>query len=147
MYRALDASIDDAAWARWRDAAAAAVGARLGDDLMVVVADDPDMPGRLVSCGAGTISGRLPNPWRDDALVGYVQWMSTEPAFQRGGLARTVLARLLDWFAARGVVNVELHASPQGEPLYRAAGFWAGRGGVAMRRRPWDPPPDPGSCE
>ena len=142
MYRALGATLDEASWGRWRVAAARAVGARLGDDLMVVVADDPGAPGRLVSCGAATVTERLPNPWHEDALVGYIQWMSTEPDFRRWGLARAVLAALLDWFAARGVDNVELHASPQGEGLYASAGFWAGWGGVAMRRRSWDPPPD-----
>jgi hypothetical protein len=49
---------------------------------------------------------------------------------------------VLAWFEERGVDNVELHATPQGEALYRSEGFWRGIGGLPMRRRPWDPPPD-----
>ena len=141
MYRALGASLSEQTWTEWRRAAAKAVGARLDDDLVVVVAEDPDAPGRLVSCGAGTISERLPNPWHDTASVGYIQWMSTEPAFRRRGLARAVLDGIVAWFDERGVDNLELHASTEGAPLYTSAGFWAGSTGLALRRRPWDPPP------
>jgi len=141
MYRSLGVARPEDQWERWRGAAQRAVLARLGGDLTVVVADDPGAPGRLVACGAGTIVTRLPNPSHDDPRVGYVQWMSTEPAFRRRGLARAVLRALLDWYEERGVDNVELHASPAGAALYRSEGFWEGRTGLAMRRRPWDPPP------
>ncbi len=140
MYRSLGVSLDDAVWERWRVSAVAAVRARLGADLTVVVAEDPGAPGHVVACGAGVVLRRLPGP-AGDARVGYVQWMSTEPAFRRRGLARAVLRALLAWFEAQGVDNVELHASPDGDPLYRSEGFWEGSTGLAMRRRPWDPVP------
>jgi hypothetical protein len=41
-------------------------------------------------------------------------------------LARAVTITLLDWFAARQVPSVELHATPDGESLYRALGFEQG---------------------
>jgi GNAT superfamily N-acetyltransferase len=141
MYRALGADLREDDWTRWRAAAATAVRSRLGADLEVVVVEDAAGSGHLVACGAATVAERLPNPWHAQAVVGYVQWMSTEPAFRRRGLARAVLVGLLGWLEARGVDNVELHASPEGDALYRSEGFWAGTGGVAMRRRPWDPPP------
>jgi len=141
--RRLGAPGTDDAWERWRRSAQRAVRARLGADLTVVVAGDPSAPGRLVACGAGTITERLPNPWHVDARVGYIQWMSTEPAFRRQGLGRAVLRGLLEWFTGRGVDTVELHASDDGARLYLAEGFWRGTGGEAMRRRPWDPPPGP----
>jgi GNAT superfamily N-acetyltransferase len=143
MYRALGAQCSEVQWDYWRGAAADALRRRLGADLTVVVVDEPGVATRLVSCGAGTIAARLPNPWHDTALVGYIQWMSTHPAFRRRGLARAVLSGLLEWFEGRGVDSVELHASTEGVALYRAAGFWAGNGGLALRRRAWDPPPDP----
>jgi GNAT superfamily N-acetyltransferase len=143
MYRSLGVTHPEGDWEGWRAAAGRAVSARLGHDLEVVVAEDPGAPGRLVACGAGTIVERLPNPSHADARVGYIQWMSTEPAFRRRGLGRAVLRALLDWYGRRGVDNVELHASPSGAPLYRAEGFWEGSTGLAMRRRPWDPPPSP----
>jgi GNAT superfamily N-acetyltransferase len=142
MYRSLGVTLEEDGWGRWRSSALRSVRARLGADLAVVVAEDPGAPGRLVTCGAGTISERLPGP-AADARVGYIQWMSTEPAFRRRGLGRAVLRALLEWFESEGVDNGELHASPDGAPLYRSEGFWEGSTGLALRRRPWDPPPGP----
>jgi GNAT superfamily N-acetyltransferase len=139
MYRSLGLDFDEGEWATWRVSAVRAVQARLGRDLTVVVAEDPDGPGHLLACGAGVISERLPNPSHADARVGYVQWMSTEPHARRQGLGRAVLQGLLAWFESEGVDNVELHASPDGVGLYRSEGFWEGSTGLALRRRPWDP--------
>ena len=84
---------------------------------------------------------RFPTVGQPDGRVGYVQWMSTDPAYRRQGLGRGVLRALLAWFEGGGIDNVELHASPDGAPLYKAEGFWRGTGGEALRRRPYDPPP------
>jgi len=54
---------------------------------------------------------------------GYVQWMATEPAHRRRGLARAVFTSILAWLSERGVANVELHATASGEPLYRSFGL------------------------
>jgi GNAT superfamily N-acetyltransferase len=141
MYRSLGIELAPGVWERWRSSAARAVRSRLGVELTAVVAEDPDGPARLVACGAGAISERLPNPSHGDPRVGYVQWMSTEPAWRSRGLGRAVLRALLDWFESQGVDNVELHASVSGASLYRSEGFWEGSTGIAMRRRSWDPPP------
>lgn len=133
---------DEAGWARWRAASLAVTAGLPRDDLGVFVVDHPDHPGALVSCGAGVVTRRLPNPWHPQGLVGYVQWMSTEPAWRRRGLGRAVLRAVLQFFEERGVDNVELHATADGAPLYRSEGFWEGSAGLAMRRRPYDPPPE-----
>ncbi len=143
MYRSLGLDFDDEVWRRWRLGAEEAVRTRLGAELTVVVAEDPGVPGHLVACGAGAISQRLPSPAHRSARVGYVQWMSTEPGFRRRGLGRAVLGALLAWFESHEVDNVELHASADGEALYRSEGFWEGSTAVALRRRPWDPAPAP----
>ncbi len=143
MYRSLGLTFDDDVWTRWRASATQAVSERLGADLAVAVVEDPGAPGHLVACGAGAISSRLPSPAHASSRVGYIQWMSTEPDFRRRGLGRAVLGFLLGWFESEGVDNVELHASPHGDPLYRAEGFWEGSTGRALRRRPWDPAPGP----
>jgi GNAT superfamily N-acetyltransferase len=132
-----DALGDD--WRRWQERAAAAV-AHVGPDRAVFVVDRPDGTG-LASCGAGTVAQRLPSPRHPDGRAGYVQWMSTEPAHQHQGYGRAVLRRLLDWYDELGVGPVELHATAEGARLYRSEGFWEGSGAVALRRRPWDPPP------
>jgi GNAT superfamily N-acetyltransferase len=143
MYRSLGLTFDDDVWGRWRASAVQAVSERLGADLTVAVVEDPGAPGHLVACGAGTVSQRLPSPAHASSRVGYIQWMSTEPEFRHRGLGRAVLRFLLGWFESEGVDNVELHASPQGDPLYRDEGFWEGSTGLALRRRPWDPAPGP----
>ena len=141
MYHSLGVAHPDAVWERWRGRAEEVVRGSLGDRLTAVVVDDPAVPGRLLACGAAIIVGRLPNPSHADDRVAYIQWMSTDTAARRRGLGTAVLRGLLAWCAERGVDNVELHASPDGAALYRAAGFWEGSTGRAMRRRPWDPPP------
>ena len=138
MYLALEAPPPPpGGWEGWTAEAEAHLARRLDQDVVVFVVDDPDAPGHLVSCGAGTVWTRLPNAWYPaDPRAGYVQWMSTEPEFRRRGLNRLVLRALLDWFDAEGIQLVELHASPMGAPLYRSEGFDEGGGwGVALRRR------------
>ncbi len=141
MFRGLAGALDEGQWASWRRAALEVVARLPKDTVAVFVVDNPRRPGTLVSCGAGIVVPRLPNPWHSGGRVGYVQWMSTEPAFRRRGLARAVLRAVLGWFDERDVDNVELHATEQGAPLYRSEGFWRGSSGEPMRRRPWDPPP------
>lgn len=141
MFRGLDVGADEQRWTAWRATALRAVACLPSEEMAVFVAEDPDCPGTLVSCGAGVVQPRLPVPWRAASPAGYVQWMSTEPAFRRRGLGRAVLRAVLAWFEERGIDNVELHATDQGAPLYRSEGFWRGSAGEPMRRRPWDPPP------
>jgi GNAT superfamily N-acetyltransferase len=136
-------------WDEWAANVAATLSERSPDQLAVFVVDRPDgvgpPSGGLVAVGAGTIAARLPSPRQPDGRGGYVQWMSTEPGYQRRGYGRAILARLLRWYDAQGIATVELHATPEGTALYRSEGFWEGTGAVALRRRPWDPPPETSS--
>jgi len=143
MWRAIGMAPEEGRLQEWRDTVAEAFS---WPHAAVFVVDDPDGDGGLAACGAGVTAQRLPNPWHlGGSPVGYVQWMSTDPAFRRRGLARAVLRAVLAWLDAQGIDDVELHASPDGAPLYRSEGFWRGNGGEPMRRRPWDPPPPAGA--
>jgi GNAT superfamily N-acetyltransferase len=119
----------------WQGEGERHVRERLGRDVAVLVADHPDVPGQLVASAAGTIAERLPGPRNPCGKAGYIQWVATEPAFRRRGLARAMIEALLTWYEAEGVSNVELHATPDGEPLYRSLGFDDGPP-LAMRRQP-----------
>jgi predicted acetyltransferase len=77
------------------------------------------------------------SPSNPAGLVGYVQWVATDAGFRRRGLCGRVMTSLLSWYDDRGVGVVELHATPDGEPVYRRLGFGE-NGGVALRRRSWD---------
>jgi GNAT superfamily N-acetyltransferase len=143
MYVALGAEPPpDGGWAGWAERTERTLSDRLGHDVTAFVVDDAGRPGHLVSCGTGTVWARLPNAWHADPRIGYIQWMSTEAAFRRRGYSRAVLRALLAWFDSLGVEVAELHASAMGERLYRAEGFADGRWGVALRRQPFDPPPE-----
>jgi GNAT superfamily N-acetyltransferase len=79
--------------------------------------------GTVVACGGVTICRRLPGPAAPDGRFAYIQWMITEPERRRRGYARQVFEAILAWIQAAGVRNLELHATPQAEPLYRSYGF------------------------
>jgi GNAT superfamily N-acetyltransferase len=114
----------DASGLQWRENAMKVMAERLGgDEVVVFVVDDPERPGALAACGAAAVIQRLPGPNTPAGRWGYVQWISTEPRYQRRGFARAVMNALIAWLEARGVYNLELHATAQGEPLYRSLGF------------------------
>ena len=109
---------------KWREHATKLLADRLGgDDVVVFAVDDPSESGKLVACGGAAIIQRLPGPSTPSGRWGYVQWMATDPKYRRRGLARAILTAIVDWLGARGVTNVELHATAMGEPLYRSFGF------------------------
>ncbi|HET9558265.1 MAG TPA: GNAT family N-acetyltransferase [Actinomycetota bacterium] len=108
----------------WRDACAAFLRDALATgDAGALVVDDPAEPGRLVACGVGTVTRRLPGPRTPNGRYGYIASMVTETGWQGRGLATAIVAGLLDWFRAQGINKVDLHASAHGEPIYRALGF------------------------
>ena len=86
------------------------------------VAVDP-LTGTIVAGGVVTIAQRLPSPPNPSGLQAYIQWVATAPAYRRRGLAREVLLGLLLWCKGRGLRGADLHATADGEALYRALGF------------------------
>lgn len=117
----------------WREEGRRQLATHLSGDLGAFVVDHPTEPGCLVASAAGAIAQRLPTPTNVTGRAGYVQWVCVDEAFRRAGLGRSVMRALLEWFDARGVAAVELHATPMAEPLYRSLGF-ADPGSRAMRR-------------
>lgn len=49
----------------------------------------------------------------------------TEPEFRRRGIARQIMAAILDWARQRGFRTINLHASDEGRALYEKLGFEA----------------------
>ena len=109
--------------ADWHEAAREAVQRRLDEDLVVFVVDDPTQPGRLAAVAVGMIVDRLPAPHNLSGRVGYVQWVATDPAWHRHGLAREAMLALLGRFDAAQVPVAELHTSPGAHRLYSSLGF------------------------
>lgn len=105
----------------WRDACAAALRDQLADDSRRIIVID-GAPG-LAACGIGVIDRRLPSPYNPSGLIGYVLGIVTDTAHRRRGHARLIMENLLQWFDDRGLRRVDLHASPDGQALYRSLGF------------------------
>ncbi|GAA2104585.1 hypothetical protein GCM10009759_40890 [Kitasatospora saccharophila] len=122
----------------WRRPAADLLVRRLAEPerrLQAYVVDDPERPGRLLSCAVGTLEQRLPAPGHPDGLFGFVFNVCTRPERRGHGHARACLAALLGWFDARGATRVDLHATEDGQALYRSLGF-RGHSTPLSRQRP-----------
>jgi len=120
----------------WRAEAEHQAQSRVGRDLVAFVIDHPGQAGALACSAAGTVADRLPSPVNRSGRAGYVQWVATEPDLRRRGAGRAVMQALLDWYEDDGISVVELHATSDGEPLYRSLGF-TDDGPPALRRRSW----------
>ncbi|WP_030295964.1 GNAT family N-acetyltransferase [Streptomyces katrae] len=114
----------------WRSALAVVLKEQLtADSVRILVVDGGH---GLAACGIGTVEQRLPGPHLCNGRVGQVIGVVTDPAHRRRGHSRAIMGALLDWFREREAARVDLYASAEGEPLYRALGF--------------DDHPDPALC-
>lgn len=110
----------------WQETAWATLRQRLAerdDSFAAYVVANPDRPGGLVACVVGVIESRLGGPNNPTGDVGYVFNVATDPDYRRRGYSRACMEALIDWYRRRGVTSVDLRASAEGEPLYRALGF------------------------
>jgi GNAT superfamily N-acetyltransferase len=107
----------------WLDALAAVLREQLTEDTTRILVVDGHGDGTIAACGIGAIAQWLPSPSRRNGRMGHVIGVVTDPAHRRRGHSRAIMRGLLDWFRDSDVPRVDLHASPDGEPLYRALGF------------------------
>lgn len=110
----------------WMDTCAAVLCARLAapePTMAAFVVERPGDPGHLASCAVGTIEQRLAGPKNPSGLVGHLFSVATDEDMRRRGYSRACVSALLDWYRERDVGKIDLHASVDGEPLYRSLGF------------------------
>jgi ribosomal protein S18 acetylase RimI-like enzyme len=105
----------------WRESLAGVLAEQLTAEGMRILVVDGDEG--LAACGVGSIEQRLPSPRAHNGRVGQVYGVVTDPAYRRRGHSRAIMVGLLGWFREREVARVDLHASRDGEPLYRSLGF------------------------
>ncbi|MEV5981479.1 GNAT family N-acetyltransferase [Streptomyces sp. NPDC052114] len=105
----------------WRHRLAAVLKDQLSADAARILVVDGEEG--LAACGIGTVEQWFPGPHNITGRVGHVIGVVTDPAYRRRGHSRAIMRTLLDWFRAQDVSRVDLYASPEGEPLYRALGF------------------------
>ncbi|GAA2353694.1 hypothetical protein Cme02nite_46170 [Catellatospora methionotrophica] len=107
----------------WQEHSRALLRRRLAEAGPTMAAYVVDGADGLAACAVGAIDERLGGPANPSGRTGYVYNVVTDEAYRRRGLSRACMTALLDWFAGRGVSAVDLRATADGEPLYRALGF------------------------
>ncbi|HEY7438103.1 MAG TPA: GNAT family N-acetyltransferase [Acidimicrobiia bacterium] len=108
----------------WHDRAVEVLRAELASGTAAAfVVDAPDQPGQLIASGVVLVHQRLPTAENPDGRVGHVQWVATERAHRRKGLATVIMRAIIDWLCDREIEAVELYASTEGAPLYASLGF------------------------
>ena len=118
MYDAMGVDHADPAWSA---SCADVLRAGLASGAMAAFVVEED--GRVVAGGVGMVEQRLPGPRNPSGRHGHVQSMATDVAARGRGYGRAVFGALMDWFDSVGVSSVDLHATPDGERLYRTYGF------------------------
>lgn len=116
---------------RWEAQCREVLAATLADGS--VIAALAEVGGLAVASGVARIWQWLPSPRTTSGIRAYIGSMATDPRFRKQGHARAVFDLLLQEVWQRGVEEVELHATPDGEPLYTSAGFSSDGGGQYMR--------------
>jgi len=106
---------------RWRAAARAALSDGLERGRLTVQVAERD--GDVVACAVALLQDRLPTPGTPTGTYGWLEQVATLPAARGRGAARSCVLACLDWLRAQGVREVQMQATPAGEPLYRELGF------------------------
>jgi GNAT superfamily N-acetyltransferase len=108
----------------WRRRNVAHFRRRLAEpDLFAAYVVDQPGGGGLAACAVGWLNEHLIGTDNPIGRAGYVANICTDPAYRRRGFSRATLTALLDWLRSTGIRIVDLHATADGEPLYRSLGF------------------------
>lgn len=94
--------------------------AHLDRDLFAYVVRDG---GRLAACALLLVTEKPMSPRFLNGKTGTVLNVYTRPDCRRRGCGRAVMEKLLAEAAEMGLCTVELKATDEGVPLYRAVGF------------------------
>ncbi len=106
---------------------------QLADETIVgAVMDRVDEPG-LCASGLLNVQQGLGSPRFPNGVLGRVGSVAVDPQWRRQGIGESVLRFLIDVARQRGVERIELHATPDGEQIYRRLGFRDRQGGLELR--------------
>jgi GNAT superfamily N-acetyltransferase len=139
MFDSMDGVMDTSSG--WQEPCAEVFRRGIGDgSIGAFVVDAPEGDG-LAACGVALVAARLPGPGNLTGRYGYVQSMATDERWRRRGFGRSVFGALVDWFRAEGVTAIDLHATDDGEALYRSFGFREGETVELRWRARWEHTP------
>lgn len=77
----------------------------------------------IAGAGGMAVRQRPGNFMNPTGIEAYIMSMYTAPAHRRKGIATTILNKLVALATDRGIKVIELHATKDGEPVYRQNGF------------------------
>jgi len=95
------------------------------------VMDRVPEPG-LRASGLLQIQEGLASPRFPKGVVGHISSVAVDPQWRRQGIGESVLRFLIVEARTLGLERVELHATPDGEAIYRKLGFHDRQGGVEL---------------
>lgn len=78
---------------------------------------------RVAGGGLIIVSPWLSHPYDQQCRQATILNVYVDPEFRRRGIARQLMQTMIDWCRKEGFVNVSLHASKFGRPLYESMGF------------------------
>lgn len=80
--------------------------------------------GQLVGTG-GMVFREQPGGFKNPSgKTAYILNMYTIPEFRRRGISMAIMEQLMEIARSRGYNSFELHATPDGEPVYKKLGFY-----------------------
>lgn len=79
--------------------------------------------GQVIAGGGVLLLAFQPGPREPRPTRPFIVNVYTEVAHRRRGLARRLMAVMVDWCRAQGYAGVHLHASDEGRRLYESMGF------------------------
>lgn len=80
-------------------------------------------PSRVVAGGGVVIVPWPGYPGASEPRRAWILNIYTEPEFRRRGIARHIMAVILEWCRSAGFPSVSLHASAEGRRVYEKLGF------------------------
>ena len=92
-------------------------------DLLAAVGETKD--GTIVASGIAAVHRWLPSPANPSGLKGYIGSMATDHEWRRRGIGHRIADHLVQALHEQGITEIEVHATEDGEGIYRSLGFTA----------------------
>lgn len=82
-----------------------------------------ELDGEECGCGGVCFTEELPSPDNPTGRCAYLMNIYVREPYRRKGVARHIVARLIDEARNRNCGKIYLESTAEGEPLYRSLGF------------------------
>jgi len=113
----------DTANAEWTVSTVRILERHLPSSTIVAAVVDRTLEPGICAAGLLQIQEGLGSPRFPKGLRGHVSSVAVDPEWRRRGLGEDILRFLLNEARTLGLERVELHATPDGERIYRKLGF------------------------